>query len=206
MYNGDMLTIRKEINSDRWFETDTLFNKIYPPALQRLAAKHWTPLSVARKAAKYLAAEPGMKILDIGSGVGKFCFGAAHYKPAAMYYGVEQRQRLIDIAVQTNEVLGLENVSFIHGNFTQVDFTAFDHFYFYNSFYENLSGTEKIDNSIEYSAELYQYYNRYLYLQLEKMPPGTRVATYYCMEGELPPQYHIVGSEYDNLLKFWIKI
>lgn len=201
-----MIAAGNGIDTAHWFETDTGFNKIYPPAFEKLAAKHWTPLNVARKAAKYLAAEPGKKILDIGSGVGKFCFAAAHYKSAATYYGVEQRQQLIDIAVQTKEVLGFDNVSFINGNFTQLDFTLFDHFYFYNSFYENLSGIEKIDNSIDYSAELYQYYNRYLYLQLEKMPPGTRLATFYSLEDELPPMYHIVGSEYDNLLKFWIKI
>ena len=39
-----------------------------------------------------------------------------------------------------------------HGNFTQLDFKNFDHFYFYNAFYENLAGTDKIDDSIDYSV------------------------------------------------------
>ena len=62
----------------------------------------------------------------------------------------------------------------MNGNFTQVDFRKFDHFYFYNAFYENIAGTDKIDNSIDYSGELYNYYNRYLFKQLEQKPAGTR--------------------------------
>jgi len=64
-------------------------------------------------------------------------------------------------------MLVVENDSFINGNFTQIDFRSYHHFYFYNSFYENIVGTDKIDNSIDYSLELFNYYNRYLYKQLE---------------------------------------
>ena len=64
----------------------------------------------------------------------------------------------------------------------------------------------KIDDSIDYSGELFNYYNRYLFKQLEKKPAGTRLATFHSMEEEIPQGYHVVGSEMDNLLKFWIKI
>ena len=177
-----------------------------PLSIQVFARRHWTPLSVARKAANFLAAENNVRILDIGSGVGKFCLGAAYYKPKAFYYGVEQRKSLIGHAETAREILHIENVSFIHGNFTQLDFKNYDHFYFYNAFYENLAGTDKIDDSIDYSGELYNYYNRYLFKQLEQKPAGTRLATFHSMEDEIPPSYHVVGSEFDNLLKFWIKV
>lgn len=144
--------------------------------------------------------------MDIGSGVGKFCLAAAHYKPKAFYYGIEQRKQLINCAEAGKERLQLENVSFMNGNFTQIDFKKYDHFYFYNSFYENLTGTEKIDNSIDYSLELFNYYNRYLYRQLEQMPSGTRLATFHSLEDEMPPDYHVVGVEMDGLLKFWFKL
>ena len=104
------------------------------------------------------------------------------------------------------QIVGLNNVSFSHGNITQIDFKNYDHFYFYNSFYENLAGTDKIDERIVYSGELYNYYNRYLYKQLEQMPAGTRLATFYSLEDEVPGDYHVVGSEMDNLLKFWVKV
>lgn len=201
-----MPLLEKRINTESWFSSDAQFNQLYPSSIQLLAQRHWTPLVVARKAANYLAAESNMRILDIGSGVGKFCLAAAHYKPMAFYYGIEQRKRLINYADAAKEKLRIENVSFIEGNFTQIDFRNYDHFYFYNSFYENLTGTDKIDDSIDYSLELYNYYNRYLYKLLEQKPPGTRLASFHSLEDEIPKGYHIVGSEMNELLKFWIKI
>jgi SAM-dependent methyltransferase len=192
--------------TENWFSSDTRFDHLYPSSIQELAKRHWTPLNVARKAAGFLGAENNARILDIGSGVGKFCLAAAYYKPKAFYYGVEQRKSLIYKAETARQVLRLENVSFIHGNFTQLDFRNYDHFYFYNAFYENLSGTDRIDESIDYSGELYNYYNRYLYKQLELKPAGTRLAAFHSLEDEVPQSYHVVGSEFDNLLKFWIKV
>lgn len=194
------------LNRDKWFHSDIEFDQLYPAPIQLLARRHWTPLEVAKKAADFLAAEDGARILDIGSGVGKFCLGAAYYKPKAFYYGVEQRKDLIQHAEFARYNLGLENVSFIHGNFTQLDFKQYDNFYFYNSFYENLFGTNKIDDSIDYSDDLYNYYNRYLYKQLEQTPQGTRLATFHSLEYEVPRDFHVAGTEMDSLLKFWIKI
>ena len=201
-----MPLLEKRINTENWFGSDAQFNQLYPASIQLLAERHWTPLVVSRKAAGFLAAETNVKILDIGSGVGKFCLAAAHYKPKAFYYGIEQRKRLVNHAEAAKEILRLENVSFINRNFTQIDFRNYDHFYFYNAFYENLAGTDKIDNSIDYSRELYNYYNRYLYKQLEQKPSGTRVASFHSLEDEIPQGYHIAGSEMNDLLKFWIKI
>jgi len=192
--------------TENWFGSDLQFNQLYPSSIQLLACRHWTPLTVARKAANFLAAETNVRILDIGSGVGKFCLAAAHYKPKSFYYGIEQRERLVNLAESANKKLRLKNISFTNGNFTQIDFRNYDHFYFYNSFYENIIGTDKIDQTIDYSLELFNYYNRYLYKQLEQKPPGTRVATFHSLEDEIPRDYHIVGSEMNDLLKFWIKV
>lgn len=201
-----MPLLEKRIYAEKWFSSDEQFNQLYPLSIQVLARRHWTPLGVARKVANFLAAENNVRILDIGSGIGKFCLGAAYYKPKAFYYGVEQRKSLINHAETAREALHTDNVSFIHGNFTQQEFKNFDHFYFYNAFYENLAGTDKIDDSIDYSGELYNYYNRYLFKQLEQKPGGTRLATFHSLEDEIPQSYHEVGSEFNNLLKFWIKI
>lgn len=192
--------------TEKWFRSDQQFNQLYPIPIQKLADRHWTPLAVVRKAAAFLAATNHARILDIGSGAGKFCLGAAYYKPFACYYGVEQRGSLIHHANVARELLGIRNVHFFHGNFTQLDLADYDHFYFYNPFYENLSGTDKIDDTIECSGELYNYYNRYFYKQLERKPAGTRVASFHSLEDEMPPDYHVAGSEMNNLLKFWIKV
>lgn len=192
--------------TEKWFASDEQFNQLYPSPVRALARRHWTPLAVARKVAGFLAADNNVRILDIGSGVGKFCLAAAYYRPEAFYYGIEQRKHLTGYAENARDILRADNVSFIHGNFTQLDLKTFDHFYFYNSFYENLVGTDKIDDSIDYSCELYNYYNRYLYRQLEEKPGGTRIATFHSLEDEIPGSYHEVGSALDNLLKFWVKV
>lgn len=202
----EMPRLAKTNGISKWFNADIEFNQLFPLPVQMLDRKHWTPLAVARKVAEFLAAEDKVSILDIGSGVGKFCLAAAYYKPAAYYFGIEQRKNLIHYADEAKAILQHDNVSFIEGNFTQLEFKNYDHFYFYNAFYENIMGTDKIDNSIYYSIELYEYYNRYLYKQLELKPAGTRVATFHSLEYEIPPSYHVVGSSFNELLKFWIKV
>ena len=192
--------------ADKWFNSDAQFHHLYPRSVQELASRHWTPLCVARKAAAFLAAEHGVRVLDIGSGSGKFCLAGAYYSPNAFYFGVEQRKQLVSDAETARKIIGFENVSFIHGNFTQLNIKHYDHFYLFNPFYENLVGTDKIDDSIAYSEELYYYYNRYLRKQLEQMPSGTKLATFHGMEDEIPASFQQVASEMTDHLKFWIKI
>jgi len=187
-----------------WFSSDYGFHTLYPPFLRPLSKNHWTPLQVARRAAMFLA-EKGARILDIGSGLGKFCLAAAYYSPQASYYGIEQRKDLIEYAEIARLRLGLNNVSFIHGNITDLDFDRYDHFYFYNSFYENIAPVGKIDETIPYSVERYNHYQYYMYRQLAKKPAGTRVATYYGRDDQMPRGYHVGGSEFNDLLKYWVK-
>lgn len=200
-----MKTEDDQITAD-WFNSDAEFNQVYPQEIQRLAKRHWTPLQIAQKSAAFLATENNVRVLDIGSGAGKFCLAAAYYKPMSSFTGVEQRKNLVNIAESARQILQLENASFIDANFTQVDFSKYDHFYFYNAFYENLACTDKIDNSIDYSRELYNYYNMYLYKLLQQTPSGTKLAAYHSLEDEMPAGFQVVKIEMDSLLKFWIKL
>lgn len=199
-------TAKTPLHLENIFSTDTKLNHLYPEPIRSLARMHWSPLYIAQKVVSYLAFNDHVKVLDIGSGVGKFCFTGAFYKPSVAFFGVEQRKNLVEHAETARKKLGLQNVHFIHRNFTQLDLNEYDHFYFYNSFFENLDGTDKIDNEIVYSNELYNYYSIYLYNQLEKMPLGTRVATYCSWGDEIPPGYRLAETHFNNLLKFWIKI
>jgi SAM-dependent methyltransferase len=191
---------------DNWFNNDDQFHQLYSAPIRSLAAKHWTPLHITWRVAQFLAPTENSRVLDIGSGVGKFCLAAAHCMPSALFFGIEQRKDLVAHAERVRNKLGLENARFIHGNFTQLDFRQYDHFYFYNSFYENLVTTDKIDDSIAYSIELYNYYNRYLYKKLDGMPGGTRLVTFHSLEEEIPPGYQLVESQVECLLKLWIKM
>ncbi len=202
---------KKELRSrqraiKKLFASDDAFNSLYPEPVKAVAQKHWTPLEVAKKAANFLACSAGSKILDIGSGSGKFCLTAAHHHPQNSFYGIEQRSELVALCDDLKVKLDIPNAFFICDNIINIDFTGYDHFYFYNSFYENIEGTQKIDYSVPYSEELYDSYNRYLYKQLNKKPAGTRLVTYHSFGNEVPSGYEVVHSDYYEYLKFWIRI
>src|SRR5688572_30149587 len=123
------LEAQKNWYIDKWFIDDKKFHNLYPLHIQKLADHHWTPLKVAKYAAEFLVPDKGTKVLDIGSGAGKFCLAASYYKSNGIFYGIEQRKDLLDSAVEAEYKLDLNNLTFLHGNFTQLDFTQFDHFY-----------------------------------------------------------------------------
>lgn len=204
--NGIFSFIRKNKVMKDWFASDRVFNSLYPAPIQEVAEKHWTPLAVAEKAAAFLAASPDAKVLDIGSGSGKFCLTAAHLHPLSLFYGIEQRANLVALSTELAGKLKLQNVFFICDNITNIDFAAYDSFYFYNSFYENITGTQKIDFKVKYSEELYNYYNRFLFKQLVKKPAGTRLVTYHSFGAEIPSDFEVVHTDYNEFLKFWIKV
>ncbi len=187
------------------FASDAHFNRLYPAEIRQLADRHWTPLHIASKAALFLATAKGVRILDIGSGAGKFCLAAAHYQPQARYFGIDQRKSLVRHAEAARQLLGMEQVSFLHGNFTSLNLRQYDNFYFYNSFYENLAGLISPDEEINYSPALYDYYNNYLYRQLEQTAPGTRLATFHTPEEKVPPCFYVVGEDAEGLLKYWTR-
>jgi SAM-dependent methyltransferase len=197
--------VPSDANLENYFTEDSHFRQLYPLSFQKLDTLHWSPLRVIDRAVKFLVNKPNAKILDIGSGSGKFCLAGSYLKPFAFFSGVEQREDLLEYAQTVRKKLGRSNVDFVHKNFTQIDFTEYDNFYFYNSFFENIEGTDKIDDSIAYSVELYDYYNLRLKTKLDGMPAGTRIVTYKTLDQEIPDSYRSVTTEMENQLKFWIK-
>ncbi len=188
----------------KYFQSDEDFNELYPANMQRVAARHFTPVRIAKLAADFLTT-PGSKILDIGSGAGKFCIVGAAFHNEAEFIGIEQRSNLIKHGLRAQRTLGLQNVSFLNGNFTQLNLHDFDHFYFFNSFYENVDKQDRIDEKVEHSTEQYVHYERYLYEGLKKMPSATRLVTYHARLQEIPKTYTIVNKLENGDLKFWIK-
>lgn len=183
---------------------DQLFNTIYPLRIKRHSIRHWTPVEVAKLAADYLVDRPGKKILDIGSGAGKFCLvGAASTK--GRFYGVEQREGLVKLSQKLARIHDMDNVDFIHSNITQISFADYDAFYFYNPFYENIDSSLSIDNKIATDEKLYFIYSEYVEDQLKKTPVGTRLVTYWSTFIEIPEGFDLEFTAYNGKLNFWIK-
>ncbi|MFT4762283.1 MAG: cyclopropane fatty-acyl-phospholipid synthase-like methyltransferase [Paraglaciecola sp.] len=179
-------------------------NTLYPKLINNLSATHFTPIDIAIKAAQYLVDVPGVKVLDIGSGAGKFCMiGAA--RTEGHFTGIEQRLGLHQLAKQISKKCSLTNIEFIHANITAVDFSQYQAFYFYNSFFENIAPIDKIDNTIVLKRELYQTYTTYVKCQLKSMPIGTRLVTYFSSYDEVPESYKMVSRIKLEKLTLWEK-
>lgn len=184
--------------------TDREFDAIYPRAIRRHADRHFTSLTVARRTAAFLAPEQGSKVLDIGSGAGKFCLiGAATTK--GHFTGIEQRKELVVLSAHLATTYGITQVNFVHGNVMAIDLTAFNAFYMFNPFYENVHADGRMDNSILLNPSLYESYSSYTSTRIAALPAGTRLATYYTPSAMIPSAYKEIDSSEDGKLKFWMK-
>jgi SAM-dependent methyltransferase len=185
--------------------TDDAFNAIFPPSVQSLSRKHWTPIAVAKTAAEFLVRQSGDKVLDIGSGAGKFCLIGGS-TTSGHFTGVEQRGDLVETSRALARQHEVVNTTFIHANITTIDFLMYDAFYFFNSFHENIDIHHKIDSTVPLDLEHYDTYSLYLIDQLSKVHAGRRLATY-CSSSEIvPPCFQLVSSLYAGRLNLWEKI
>jgi SAM-dependent methyltransferase len=189
---------------DTYAVEDEHFDMIYPPDIRELSRCHWTPVAVARKAAKFLVREPGTRVLDIGCGPGKFCIVGA-LTSAGHFTGVEQRLRLAKLAETTVQREKIPNAEIIHTNITEIDFSAYDSFYLFNPFEENFFAAGPIDSTVRFSDRLYERYTRHVATQLARAPLGTRLVTYYGFCEEVPIGYECEEYSLCDALKLWRK-
>jgi predicted RNA methylase len=184
---------------------DGVFDAIYPEDVRRLSPTHWTPVEAAVRAAQLLTRSPGARILDVGSGVGKFCIIAAAAVEASVS-GVEQRGRLVDIAKGAAAVLGVD-VRFTHGTLADCDPAQVDGVYFFNPFAENhCLPSDRIDDAVELSESrrLRDVAQARDFLRAAHV--GTRVVTYCGFGGELPDDYECISRERRaGILELWVK-
>jgi SAM-dependent methyltransferase len=160
-------------------DVDRAFDRIYPPAIERLSQVHWTPVAVARRAAELLDGGPGARVLDVGAGVGKFCAVGA-LTTLASFVGVEKRDHLVRVGREVIQQQDLPRIELIHGDAFSLDWSSFDGLYFYNPFADSLPDEIAVRKTI---------------LKLWDMPPGARVATYHGFGGDMPSGYRLVVSE-----------
>lgn len=206
--NHRLISIAKDL-LDRKEVSNLRFDRMYPAMIRKLSSVHWTPVEVAQRATSLLIVQEGDKILDVGSGCGKFCIIGAASNPKANFYGIEQRSHLIEIAKKSAKDLNLSNVTFLEGNMVALDWSEFDGIYLFNPFYENrMLPFSRIDLSIPATQDRYDFYIETVHAKLARLKKGTRVATYHGFGGDFPRNYELHYQEQigTSQLELWIKV
>jgi protein-L-isoaspartate O-methyltransferase len=191
-----------------YLASDAAFDALYPEEIQRASRRFWTPVETARRAAVLLRDAGATRVLDVGSGAGKFALVAAATAPAMRVLGVEQRGHLVELARRAKVTLGVTNVDFTHGNASEVSWKGYDAFYFYNSFAENLFDVfERLDDKAELSVTRFARDVQRAYANLRAAPEGTLLATYYGSSGRVPSSFELTHVEAADggWLRLWTK-
>ncbi|MBI3520123.1 MAG: class I SAM-dependent methyltransferase [Bacteroidetes bacterium] len=184
--------------------TEESFNSFLPDYLKYASRLHFTPIETAKIAGSWLTEAGARRILDIGAGVGKFCISAARYSNSH-FYGVEQRASIAKLGNQLAKQFQLQNVSILHDNILNVNFSDYDAFYLFNPFYENLEFAKRLNDEVPLKEKLYRTYFNYTDEQLSKAKAGTRLVTYHGNNFEVPSSYKKERDAFDGNLKLWIK-
>lgn len=187
--------------------SDELFDSIFSERVRRLSPINWTTVHVAIEAVRMLVTDSNSKVLDVGSGPGKFCLIGASIC-SAKFFGVEQRTELFTEAESIKNFYNIDNVSFINDNMSHLDWSDYNAFYLFNPFLENIPGFNTIGGKTKLIYENYHKYIDAVRFKLSSLPVGTRVATYHGFGGPLPYDYQLVnkkriGTDY---LSCWIKM
>jgi SAM-dependent methyltransferase len=153
---------------------DDEFDRLYPPEVQYISDIQWTPVDVAQRVAAWVGAG---RVLDVGSGVGKLCL-VASLAGDGDYTGVEQDPARHAIAAHAGARLG-SGARFLCGDALDLDWSAYDCFYFYNPFQRLLlaspaAGQVCLDGVVA---------------KLAAQPPGARVVLFHGLGADLPGGY-----------------
>lgn len=186
--------------------SDLEFDSIYPENVSEISKYQWSPVEVILEAVTFLAEDQNAKVLDIGSGCGKFCHvGALSRK--TKFYGVEERFHLYEIAVQVSKKLKLNSNLFLHANMKDIDWSLYDSFYLFNPFYEHITNKNSIDETIPKKVSQFFAYLEIVKRKLFNLKSGTKVVTYNSFGGKMPLGYKRVklDKRFESELEFWIK-
>jgi hypothetical protein len=166
---------------------DHYFDRFLPIDWRVASIKFWTPLEVVKRAAHWLDELGVRSVVDIGSGVGKFCIAGALSSSCA-FIGVEQRPHLATVARNLSRVLGVDGrVTFVDGRFGEMRTPSADCYYLYNPFEENLFPVEEaLDGEVELNPSRFRRDLRSFRSLVASLPLGAHVLTYNGVGGRFP--------------------
>jgi SAM-dependent methyltransferase len=176
--------------------TDPDLDALFPPSVRRVAGRFWTPVAVTRRAASLLSEYGARRVLDVGSGPGKFCVVAAAHARHLSFVGVEHRPHLVAIARLLADKVGAARVTFQVGDAACMSWTEFDAFYVFNSFAENrFARVDQFDRTVELSRKRYVADLLRVERCLARAPVGALLVTYFGLGGPIPGSYERLHVE-----------
>lgn len=176
--------------------TDAQLDALLPRAVRRVSGIYWTPVRVARRAAQIFDDLAVTRVLDVGSGPGKFCVIAGARAPRIAFVGIEHRPHLVAAAQSLAASVGSTNVTFMLGDATCLPSTGFDAFYIFNSFAENgFSSEDQFDQTVELSHVRRVDDVMRVERWLATRKAGTVILTYHGLGGPIPGSYKCVHVE-----------
>ena len=184
------------------------FDLVYPAMIRSLSPRFWTPVDVARRAAQLFRNAGVGTVLDVGAGVGKFALVAATAVPEIHFVGVEQRDRLVELARLAATKMRVPNASFLLGDAFDAPWTAFGGFYFFNPFAENLfDKSDHIDDQVLLTRERFLHDVLCVENALRACRIGTAVVTYHGMGAPIPACFELRQAERarSDWLRLWVK-
>jgi EAL domain-containing protein (putative c-di-GMP-specific phosphodiesterase class I)/CheY-like chemotaxis protein len=186
---------------------DAQFDAFYPDGARLVSSRFWTPVDVALRAAQLLVVDRATRVLDVGSGAGKFCVIGA-LSTGACFTGVEHRLALVDVAREQARAWQASGARFVHARFEVIRWDEFDALYFYNPFQEGVfSRSEQLDDTVELSLARFRFDVQVTRCLLASAKIGTRVVTYHGFGGTMPQGYSLLASEKrgTDRLQLWLK-
>lgn len=210
VFPGDVRALAKVpavTNPAHALVSDIAFDRLYEERIRAISEQHWTPVAVAARAAQLLVSAGATRILDVGSGAGKFCIVGA-LSTGAEFVGIERRERLIHVARRAAEQAGAARTTFIHANVNAFSFGGFDGIYLYNPFFEQISKHRVlIDRDLERSGRTHRYLVRAVEEKLRATPAPVAVVTFHGFGGRMPTGYALSKDEPagNDRLELWVK-
>ena len=198
--------IRRRIE-DGSLLADLFFDQLFSPKVKALSGRHWTSCEIAIRAARLLGEKESDRVLDIGSGAGKFCVIGALSSPAK-FFGAEIRKPLYQASLKLREDFDLEKrVEFFEGDALALDWSPYNAFYLFNPFYEHIASTVRMEPALEFGMNKFEQYVRGVQAKLRAAPLGTKVAIFHGFGGGIPQGYRRVLREAtgSDFLDLWIK-
>lgn len=172
--------------------TDASFDRLLPADVRASAELEYTPLRVCLLAARWLTSHRrSARILDVGSGAGKFCVVGA-LATRARFVGVEQREDLVAAATALARALHARRCSFRCADAFSLDWRRFDGLYLFNPFFGLVRRAPAVASE---HAAAFEAFVRATEERLRTLRRGTRVVTFHGFGGIFPPAYRRVRSE-----------